>query len=537
MNMRLSGAIRRYTHNVTELEQTNRGLASKGQLLERAEQIAHIGTWQVDTRSGAVEWSDELYRIYGFTKTEITPDAELNTRVIVPEYREKVAKALESAVNNNSNFAVEYQIMQPSGLRKYILAQGLYLSDESRLVATIQDITELKEAVLKLRINETLLREAEKVSHSGSWEWMEGKQYILWSDEMYNIHGLFPHSVTMNINTYQSLIHEEDLKEVTAEFERAQIRKTPFKLNYRIVRPSGQIRHVLTAGEYKRIGINDNFAYIGTTQDVTELREAQVQLEEKISALNRSNQDLEQFAYVASHDLQEPLRKIQAFSKRLKEQHSGNLDEEAQDYLSRMDQAANRMRVLISDLLTFSKATRDGKRFTVVDLGDLITRITHDMDYTIEQKQATISVSASIGVYGVETQLYQLFLNLIGNALKFTKSGQPPHVKISAQSATDDQLNLEGIVPRQQYASITIEDNGIGFDRNDAGRIFDLFHRQHIRSEYEGTGIGLAICKKIVSYHNGLIYADSEPGQGSVFTVLLPKKHTNTLNLKSDGKN
>jgi PAS domain S-box-containing protein len=533
--VRYSRTVTKLKHGIAGLHNDNSQLLAKTQLHELAEQITHIGTWEFFVDTQALNWSDELYRIYGYDKSKTYPDKALNDRLVAPEYREKVSKAIEAAIQSKSGFAVEYQIIQPLGLRKYILGQGSFVEHQNKLVGAIQDITELKEAVLKLKINETLLREAEKVSHSGSWEWIEGKDYILWSDEMYNIHGLFPHSVAMSLGEYENLVHEDDVKEVFSQLRQAHTSKGSLRINYRIVRPSGEVRHVLSSAEYKRIGINDNFAYIGTTQDVTELREAQVQLEEKISALNRSNQDLEQFAYVASHDLQEPLRKIQAFGGKLRDRHAAQLNEEGLDYLARMNQAAERMRTLINDLLTFSKATRDGKRFTLLNVGELIRKTVQEMDYTIEQKSAVVDIDAEISVPGVQAQLHQLFQNLIGNALKFTVPGTLPHIRISACTAMGAQLQLTEVVPGQSYAVIEIADNGIGFDRDDSERIFDLFHRQHARSAYEGTGIGLAICKKIVSYHNGFIYADSRPGSGAVFTVVLPKKQTKAHTIVKNG--
>ncbi|HKG07788.1 MAG TPA: ATP-binding protein, partial [Pedobacter sp.] len=380
-----------------------------------------------------------------------------------------------------------------------------------------------KDAILKLKINETLLREAELVSHSGSWEWADGKEFVLWSDEMYNIHGFLPHSIFVNFAVYQALVHEDDLEAFSKNFFNAGGSKAPFKINYRIVRPSGEVRHVLTTAEYKKIGIN-NFAYIGNTQDVTELREAQVQLEEKVIALNRSNQDLEQFAYVASHDLQEPLRKIQAFGDRLRDKYAEQLGAEALDYLQRMRNAAERMRALISDLLTFSKATREHKNFVKLNLTELIDKTVREFDFTMESKKATIDVHVDLEAEGIPSQLMQLFQNLIGNALKFTDPGISPVIEITGNTKYGHELQLPEGNPAQAYAVIAVRDNGIGFKEEEAQKIFDIFQRLHSRAQYSGTGIGLAICKKITDNHSGFIVANSKPGEGSIFTVILPKK-------------
>jgi PAS domain S-box-containing protein len=515
--------VRRMKNEVAGLHKQNETLSARNELLALAERISNLGTWELFPGSKTVRWSEELYHIYGFKDKGVELSAELNEQVIAPEYRDKVAKELRSAISNQTTFAVEYQIIQPDGTRRYVLGQGFYIEKEDKLVGTIQDITQQKDAIFKLKINETLLREAEMVSHSGSWEWVDGKEFVLWSDEMYNIHGFLPHSVFVNFAFYQGLVHEEDLPEFLKNYFKARENKAPFKINYRIVRPSGEIRHVLSTAEYKKIGLN-NFAYIGNTQDVTELRKAQVQLEEKVTELNRSNQDLEQFAYVASHDLQEPLRKIQAFGDKLKDKYVAHLPPEALDYLERMRSATERMRALINDLLTFSRATRDHKNFVATDLAALINSTIRELDFSIDISHAAIRVTVDLNAEAIPSQLQQLFQNLIANALKFTRAEIPPEIEINGYTKYGHELPVAEARPNQLYSIVEIKDNGIGFEEEDAEKIFDIFHRLHSRNEYSGTGIGLAICKKIVENHSGFILANSEPGNGAVFTVILPKR-------------
>jgi PAS domain S-box-containing protein len=521
-------AVRRVRNEMTRLHQHNETLAARAELLGLAESISNLGTWEFFIRSKTVRWSDELYNIYGFKDKNIKPGVELNEQVIAPEYRDKVAKELQSAISNQTTFAVEYQIIQPDGTRRYVLGQGFYIEKEDKLVGTIQDITQQKDAIFKLKINETLLREAEMVSHSGSWEWVDGKEFVLWSDEMYNIHGFLPHSVFVNFAFYQGLVHEDDLQEFLKSFLTARENKAPYKINYRIVRPSGEIRHVLSTAEYKKIGLN-NFAYIGNTQDVTELRKAQVQLEEKVIELNRSNLDLEQFAYVASHDLQEPLRKIQAFGEKLQDNYLTHLPADAQDYLERMRAAAERMRALINDLLTFSRATRDHKNFVRIDLGDLLSKTIKELDFTIDLKQAKVMVSIDLDADGIPSQLAQLFQNLLANALKFTPADISPEIEVTGYTKYGHELPVAGTRANQLYSVIEIKDNGIGFEEEDSEKIFDIFHRLHSRAEYSGTGIGLAICKKIAENHSGFILASSAPGNGAVFKLILPKKQVKEI--------
>jgi PAS domain S-box-containing protein len=495
------------------------------ELLSLTERISQIGTWELLLESQQVNWSEELYKLYGFQTNDFKPTLQINEDVVAPDFREKVKKELDSAVNQKRPFAVEYQIQQPSGSRKYVLSQGYFIEQGARLVGTVQDITPLKEATLKLKINESLLREAEAVSHSGSWEWIEGSEYILCSDEMYRVHGHLPHSVFINLPFYLSMIYEPDRADFIAAYTDAYKKRGSFKINYRIISPNGDIKHLLSTAEFKRISLNDQYAYIGNTQDVTALREAQVQLEEKMLELSRSNKDLEQFAYVASHDLQEPLRKIQAFGRLLKQSYAKELGVEAVDYLDRMYSAATRMRKLIDDLLAYSQVTRVHKNFLEVNLATIIETAIKELDYQIELRKAVISVNAEVTIDGLPPQLLQLFLNLLGNSLKFIHKQAIPMITIQTLICNGQELIFKDAIEGRKYCLIKVIDNGIGFDDGDEGKIFDIFQRLNPRAAFEGTGIGLAICKKIVENHSGFISAEGMRGSGSIFTIALPLKH------------
>lgn len=513
---------------IKEKQQLTANLLEREGLLANAEKISKLGSWELDIKTNFYKWSDELYRIYGFEGGSFHPTHAIAERIVVPEYSQKLNKELANAVRNKTSFAAEYQIIRPNGEKRYVLNQGYFAGKENKLVGTVQDITELKEATLKLRKNETLLREGEAVSHNGSWEWHSNDENIFWSDEMFNIHGYLPHSTIVTINSYFSFVHPEDINELRKIFAEARKNKSSFKANYRIVRPNGEIRHVSTTAKLKDDEIGEGFSYLGNTQDVTQLKETQRKLEEKINELNVSNKDLEQFAYVASHDLQEPLRKIRAFGDRLNSRYAADLNEEGQDYIARMQNAAERMQVLIDDLLAFSRVSRQAKEFVPVDLNQLVSKVLHDLDYTIESANAEISVSVNEQVDGVASQLAQVFQNIISNSLKFVRPGTQPIIDISSQTQMGADIPVNGIAPHQLYCVIKITDNGIGFDESYAGKIFDLFQRLHSRTEYKGTGIGLAICKKIIENHSGFIFAKSTEGEGASFFIVLPLKTVTT---------
>jgi signal transduction histidine kinase len=238
--------------------------------------------------------------------------------------------------------------------------------------------------------------------------------------------------------------------------------------------------------------------------------------------LTRSNRELEDFAFVASHDLQEPLRKIMAFGDRLDTQ-SDNLTDKQRDYLQRMCGAASRMSKLISDLLEFSRISTRGKDFQEVELGLIFQDCIDDLNVLIEETQAQISIDEMPTIDADPTQMQQLFFNLLANAIKFSQHENTPNVNISIKQTTQPaDIELEGL---SQWFTITVTDNGIGFSQEYADKIFAPFQRLHSRQQYKGTGIGLAICRRVVERHNGIIMATSEPGKGAAFTVTLPAKN------------
>jgi signal transduction histidine kinase len=241
-----------------------------------------------------------------------------------------------------------------------------------------------------------------------------------------------------------------------------------------------------------------------------ERRKAEESLQRYMRRLEQSNKELAQFAAVASHDLQEPLRKVRMFCEYIKVTQEDRLTEEGVDYLNRVLNATERMQNLITDLLDLSRVSRRGQPFKPIDLESVLSSVLAELHFLIKDTQGRVELDEMCMVEADAKQMEQLFLNLIGNALKFHKADSPPVVKISARIQDDC------------YCEIRVEDNGIGFDPKYQDRIFNIFERLHAPSKYQGTGIGLAICKKIAERHGGTIAAMSTPGVGSTFIVRLP---------------
>lgn len=260
-----------------------------------------------------------------------------------------------------------------------------------------------------------------------------------------------------------------------------------------------------------------NGGSIATYQDITDVERHEERLREYTLKLEISNRELQDFAHVASHDLQEPLRKIEAFGGRLSKKYAEDLPDEAKLFIDRMQNAAGRMRSLINDLLDFSRVTTKANPFRETDLKEIVAGVVSDLQIHIEETDAEVVVGDLPMIEADETQMRQLLQNLIGNALKFCKSEVKPVIRVDAELVPDPNQALDAKLCR-----LVVADNGIGFDNKYKDQIFTIFQRLHSRTEHEGTGIGLATCRKIVERHGGTIEADSQPGEGATFTATLP---------------
>jgi light-regulated signal transduction histidine kinase (bacteriophytochrome) len=247
------------------------------------------------------------------------------------------------------------------------------------------------------------------------------------------------------------------------------------------------------------------------------------QLLNNIESLETANKELDRFAFMASHDMQEPLRKIRTFSDLLSVKHDAQLDNEAKAKIKIIQKAAERMQELIKDILTFSKVSSEKEPFVITNLTTLVQEVLEELGASIQDKKAKIDVNSLPTILANPVLMKSLFLNLIGNAIKYSKPGVLPVIKISCDDVPVDP-KMPGGRLQSKYHRIYIRDNGIGFDQKYAEQIFDMFKRLHVHTEYEGTGIGLALCKQIMEKHNGYISAVSAENEGATFIVSLPVK-------------
>jgi light-regulated signal transduction histidine kinase (bacteriophytochrome) len=270
---------------------------------------------------------------------------------------------------------------------------------------------------------------------------------------------------------------------------------------------------------------NEVSRIVGVTRDITSFRNPERERERNIRELNRSNKELEEFAYVASHDLQEPLRKIATFSERMKAKFYDKLGSDGAMYLDRIMSSTENMRILIDNLLEFSRATRSTRAFEPCDLNVVIKDVINELELRIEEAKAKVRAEPLPALEAVPTEMHQLFNNVIANAIKFRSAERTPSIFIRSEKLSKAEKDKNHLRVDQNYVKIIIKDNGIGFEPDYQDKIFQIFQRLHGKAEYPGSGVGLAICKKIVDNHEGVIYAESNLGVGSTFVVILPEKH------------
>ncbi|TCT13849.1 PAS domain S-box-containing protein [Natranaerovirga pectinivora] len=295
-----------------------------------------------------------------------------------------------------------------------------------------------------------------------------------------------------------------------------------------IVTKEGKIIPVLFSCSAIKNPDNSMKYFVCTIKDITEIKKAEKALRLQAEELARSNGQLEEFAYVASHDLQEPLRKVISFGNRLKDKYADNLDEHGMDYLNRITAATERMQTLIEGLLAYSRVTTTVKNNEEIDLKNIVLEVVLDLEVSIESKKGDVLVGELPVIEGEKTQMRQLFQNFIGNALKFTKEDVSPSIMIYSKEVIEDQKE-EWHQNSSTYYDIYIEDNGIGIDSKYYDRIFGVFQRLHGRTQYEGTGVGLAICKRIIENHGGSVRIESEKEVGTTFIIRLPKKQSGIM--------
>jgi PAS domain S-box-containing protein len=458
-------------------------------------------------------------KLFGYTKEELTGKP---IELLIPEqlkdvhrqYRQQYFKAPKA---------------RPMGLGKNLFARdkngrtfpveislGYYkLGTNKMAVAFITDVSERKKAEEVLRSSEETTRLIMN-SALDAIVCIDIKGCItVWNPQAEKIFGWQEHemkgrrlSETIIPEQYRSL-HEAGLKRYLTSGEHTVLNKL-FEITA-LHRNGKEFPIELTIIPMRQ---KDNDFFCAFMRDITERREAEIRQNEYSESLKQKNTELEQFAYVASHDLQEPLRTVSGFVELLKRHYKDQADENVIKYINYITDASDRMRRLVQDLLDYSRLGRQ-RILEPIDCNQVVEEVLSDLTMAIQESQAVITIEQLPVISGYATEMKQLFQNLLSNSLKFRKAGAPPVISIS-------------VIPKEDHWQFNVTDNGIGIEDKYWERIFVIFQRLHTKTEYEGTGIGLAHCKKITELHNGKIWVDSIPDKGSTFYFTIKKRNTDT---------
>lgn len=532
-------AYQQTTRDVDKLQAANI-LLKKSQFLSlQAEIISSFGTWEWNLNTNTLKYSDNLYRILGVEPQSFEASTENFLKFVIEDDADYVDTINKDIVKNENLPYTYFRIKRADGKIRYLRATGKLFEGKlgsKTMLGVTEDITEehQKNELLisnneellvinkELKISEESSKQAEILSQSGSWILNFDTLHYKFSDNKFRLLGCEPQSFEPTIEKFLEFIHPEDKKIIQDAHEKAIHHKEFPVLDYRVIKPDGKIRHFKTiAKTYKDLSDVENM--IGTTQDVTEDYLKSQELETRNREMEKNIKELNEFNHVASHDLQEPLRKIQTFISRINDKEKDNLSDFGKEYLTRIEKASNRMRILINDLLQYSRTNRTEKIFETTDLNEQLGNSLSELSQNIEEKNATINAETLPTVKGISFQMQQLFTNLLSNSLKYAKEQVDPIINITSTEITAKNEPILNDNSTKKYYKIELSDNGIGFDQENAEKIFLLFNRLHGKTDYQGTGVGLAICKKIIETHEGYIFAKGTSGVGATFTIYLPQ--------------
>ncbi|NDP27955.1 MAG: PAS domain-containing protein [Flavobacterium sp.] len=526
------------TKDLDTLQNSNTKLNKYYLLNYQAEILSEFGTWEGNLNDENIILSDNLYRILGVeprsfeaNKSNFMKFVHFEDVEIVNNFLKKILAGLELP-------PTYHRIIRPDGDIRIFRSVGKLFVDNlgnKSVLGVTGDVTveqsniellksnyhDLVKVNNQLKIFDESSKQAEILGKYGSWILNFDTLKFIYSDNTYRLLGCEPQSFEPSLKNLIEFVHPDDKLMVNKAFKKALCTMEIPAISYRIIKKNGKIRKFKTNAK-SILDIKGIQNMIGTTQDITEDYSKSMQLKLRNKELEKHINELNEFNQVASHDLQEPLRKIQTFISRINNKDKEMMSEMGREYLTRMEKASNRMRVLINDLLQYSRANRAEKSLVKIDLNEVLSNSLVELSQNIEDTKAVITYSDLPIIDGIDFQMQQLFTNLLSNSLKYSKANSAPIIHISYREIFTRTESILKDKSTKKYYKINFVDNGIGFEQENAEKIFLLFNRLRDKTEFQGTGVGLAICKKIVENHNGCIFAKSEPNEGATFTIFMP---------------
>ncbi|MEJ1223331.1 PAS domain S-box protein [Sediminicola sp. 1XM1-17] len=539
-----------FLRDISVRKQAQETIINKTSQLIEAQQLALIGSWEWDVKSDKITWSDELFRIFGLEPQDSIPSYENYLNYIHKDDRDNLNATIQQAFNDHQSYKFIHRITCPDGTIKYIKARGQVFTNEQnetiRLAGTAQDITDWQKRESELKASEERffkIFDSNPVPMSLSEIKTNKIRYV--NSLFCSLFGYTREEIIGKTSEELQLIEPREYDRVISYiFEHLQESRTLEEVQNLSIDETEQlllnlkqtdamkdfeVQYTSKSGEtfpaivsYEIIRLHSERFMITSYQDISERKRAEKLLKTQNEQLEKMNKELQSFTYISSHDLQEPLRKIQTFAELIIDTEFANLSERGKNYFSRMHNAADRMQTLIHDLLSLSHANTLKGKFELTDLNEIIESVKVELADTQKMEDAIIEVEELGKFHIIPFQFEQLFFNLISNSLKFSKYGQPPRIKISSEIINGDKLKHQALLPGNTYLHITFQDHGIGFKEEYAEKIFEVFQRLHTKDKYAGTGIGLAIVKKIVENHNGFISAKSKLDKGTTFDIYIP---------------
>jgi PAS domain S-box-containing protein len=515
-----------YLQNITERKLWEEDIKIAKERYDLVAKATNEVIWDWDINADTIQWGEGFKTMLGYEYTNADNSLASWLEHIHPKDKEEVYNSVLVVINSKTfnQWQQEYAYKKADGSYTEVFDRGFVIRDLQgkaiRMIGAMQDITERKRASENTRLAKERYDLVAKATNDAIYDWdLVNNEVIRMGDGLEVLFGHPAEKVNADPEFWKSIVHPEDLEPSYAKLNRAlqNPKESICNHEYRLRRADGTYAYVFDKGFIIRDKKGKAIRMIGATQDISHRKESEAlltalneKLEKRAGELAVSNAELEQFAYIASHDLQEPLRMVTSFLTQLENKYKEKLDDKAKQYIHFATDGAARMRRIILDLLEYSRVGRESKKDELIDTHELIFESVQLNRILIEEKDALIDWKNMPTVNGNKASLQQLFQNLLGNALKYQKANEKPIVTLSASETPS----------HWQFA---VADNGIGIESRFFDKIFVVFQRLHNRNEYSGTGIGLAICKKIVENHNGRIWVESEVGMGSTFYFTIAK--------------
>jgi PAS domain S-box-containing protein len=509
-------------------------------LFRQAEAVTHIGNYVWDLRTKTLTWSDELWKMYELDPKSGGMNNEVARKYNHPDDNIVVDTHIGRSLETGEPFNFYYRLVFDDGREKTLHARGEIERDATgapvKVFGTAQDVTEQKLIEKRLEENQNFILKIADAAPSVITSYnLKTGEYLFVSQGLQKLLGYSPqHALREGIAFFVSIVHPDDVSRIMEENGKAVQRANEsfamdaeepiVEFQYRMKHANGDYRWFHTFGTvFSRNADGEVELVLNISLDITEKIKAEQILLEKTLELEQSNQSLEEFAFIASHDLKEPLRKISTLTDRLLALKDVHLTDDGKLYLQKVVNSSIRMQRMIDELLALAQVTSD-RSYQEVSLQTLLFDVLQTFDQNMEETRAEVISNGLPHAVVVPSQFRQLFQNLISNSLKFRRTEIAPRVEIKHEYLNSHAVVHHNLQPASRYLQLTFADNGIGFDNKFLPKIFSIFQRLHPRNKYEGTGIGLSICKKIVENHSGIIFANGVENKGATFTIIVPDK-------------